>query len=85
MWLGRYDPDKKRSLRDKLATASDRYRRKWGEPATAALVNPDDYLTAEPDIHDDFVSVAAVRHVAPNTVYVGRYDKDDTGGADTPV
>ena len=68
MFLGWYDPDKKKPVQQKLNDAIARYERKWGVQPSVALVNAADAV-ALPDIE-----VRVVPHVAPNTFYVGEDD-----------
>ncbi len=65
MYLGWYDPDRKKSSAQKLADASARYRRKWGREARVAIVNAADNV----DMLGIEIRVAA--HVPPNTFFVG--------------
>lgn len=72
MYLGWYDPDKKKAAGRKLADAIARYERKWGRTPSVALMNAADVsqLTDEAG-----VEVRVAPHVAPNTFFVG--DDDD--------
>ena len=65
MYLGWYDPDRKKTSAQKLADASARYRRKWGRDARVAIVNAADSV----DI--DGIEVRVAAHVPPNTFFVG--------------
>jgi hypothetical protein len=78
MYLGWYDPDKKKKARDKLADAVERYERKWGRRPAVALVNSVDAPSASefPSLE---VRVAA--HVAPNTFFVGEDEPDEVAQA----
>ncbi len=69
MFLGWYDPDKKKTIEEKIAAAARRYERKHGSLPAIALVNPSQLVEVEG------VDVRPAAHVAPNTVYVG--DDDD--------
>lgn len=66
MYLGWYDPDKKRTDDQKLQDACERYRRKWGREPRTALVNVASTVT--PNL---FVEIHRVGHVAPNVFFVG--------------
>ena len=68
MFLGWYDPDKKKATERKLADAIYRYERKWGRKPSVALMNASDveHLTDETG-----VEVRVAPHVAPNTFFVG--------------
>lgn len=65
MYLGWYDPDRKKSPERKLSEAIERYRRKWGRDPQVALVNAADAT------HYPGLVVRVVGHVAPNTFFVG--------------
>lgn len=79
MFLGWYDPDKKKPARDKVREAMDRYREKFGIAAVVCQTGRDaaaELLTdpAAPDI--DYIP----REFIPrNTFYVGR-EEDEEGG-----
>ena len=72
MYLGWYDPDKKKAAGSKLADAIARYERKWGKAPSVALMNAGDVIQLTDDVG---VEVRAAAHVAPNTFFVG--DDDD--------
>ena len=65
MFLGWYDPDKKKTVAEKLAAAIRRYEAKWGQAPAVALVNPAEVIELED------IDVRPAVHVAPNTYYVG--------------
>jgi hypothetical protein len=65
MYLGWYDPDRKKTPQRKLEEAADRYREKWGREPLIALVNAADAV----DVPG--LQVRVVGHVAPNTFFVG--------------
>jgi hypothetical protein len=65
MYLGWYDPDKKKPAARKLADAIARYEQKWGRKPAVALVNAADA------IETDDLEIRVVPHVAPNTFFVG--------------
>ncbi|MEX1158428.1 MAG: hypothetical protein WEC79_05810 [Thermomicrobiales bacterium] len=68
MYLGWYDPDKKKKPERKLAEAIARYERKWGQLPSVALVNVADAAQLPEDAG---VEVRVAQHVAPNTFFVG--------------
>jgi len=65
MYLGWYDPDKKKKTSTKLAEAVERYEEKYGKSPAVVLVNP-----ADAQEHP-CIEVRVVAHVAPNTFFVG--------------
>lgn len=65
MFLGWYDPDKKKSIEEKIAAAARRYERKHGQAPAVALVNPTQVAEVEG------LEIRPAAHVAPNTIYVG--------------
>jgi hypothetical protein len=75
MFLGWYDPDKKKATGRKLADAIYRYERKWGRKPSVALVNASDveHLT-----DDTGVEVRVAPHVAPNTFFVGDDEPEES-------
>lgn len=76
MFLGWYDPDKKKTIEEKIAAAARRYERKHGEPPVIALVNPTQVAEVEG------IDVRPAVHVAPNTIYVGlANDRDEREAA----
>ena len=68
MYLGWYDPDKKKKSTTKLKEAVERYREKYGRRPAVVLLNAVDAQDF-PDIE-----VRVVGHVAPNTFFVGEDD-----------
>ena len=74
MYLGWYDPDKKKPLDKKLEDAIARYERKWEKSPVVALVNTDDFagLTPRTDL-----AIRAAGHVARNVFFVGCDFEDD--------
>jgi hypothetical protein len=74
MYLGWYDPDKKKTAAVKLAEAAARYREKWGRQPAVALVNAQDAVTLP---GSERIEVRVVGHVAPNTFFVGEDDTPD--------
>lgn len=73
MYLGWYDPDRKKTPERKLSEAIERYRRKWGRDPRVALVNALDAT------HYPGLEVRVVSHVAPNTFFVG--EEVEPGGS----
>ncbi len=73
MYLGWYDPDKKKAPVRKLEDAVARYERKWGRSPSVALMNAGD-VARLPDETTVDVEVRVAPHVAPNTVFVGDDD-----------
>ncbi len=71
MFLGWYDPDKKKSPQQKLLDAIKRYQEKWGRSPSVALVNAADAIEAPG------IEVRVATHVAPNTFYVGDDEPQD--------
>ena len=69
MYLGWFDPDKKRPASAKLAAACERYRSKFGQEPTLCLTHPD---TAAALADVEGVDIQARNHVARNTFFVGR-------------
>lgn len=73
MFLGWYDPDKKKSATGKLADAVERYADKWERRPTVALVNPNDATTiTTPPLG---IEVRPMWRIAPNTFFVGEDDE----------
>jgi hypothetical protein len=75
MYLGWYDPDKKKKPARKLADAMARYERKWGRTPSVALLNAAD-ATELPD--EPGLEVRVAHHVAPNTYFVGDDEPEET-------
>ncbi|MCC6935815.1 MAG: hypothetical protein IT333_04800 [Thermomicrobiales bacterium] len=71
MFLGWYDPDKKKTMQEKIAAAARRYERKRGQPPAIALVNPAQLVAI------DEMDVRPAAHVAVNTIYVGVAEDDE--------
>jgi len=71
MFLGWYDPDKKKPARRKLAEAMARYAEKFGMPPTACLTNPADAAELAGDGLAPAVQVRAVAYIPRATFYVG--------------
>lgn len=73
MFLGWYDPDKKKPTAVKLGDAIERHERKWGRRPTVALVNPEQ--ASEITTAPLGVEIRPERHIAPNTFFVGEDDE----------
>lgn len=69
MYLGWYDPDKRKTAAQKIATAATRYRQKWGRVALVAIVNPADLVAVEG------LDVRASCGVPPSTFFVGEEEE----------
>jgi hypothetical protein len=65
MYLGWYDPDKKKTIEQKLAAAVERYEMKWGRKPSVALVNSAEVVEMPG------IAVRAAVHVPPSTFFVG--------------
>lgn len=68
MFLGWYDPYKKRTPKQKVQAACDRYAEKFGHHATAVMMNP----VHETDLQGINLEVHGRSYIAPNTFYVGQ-------------
>ena len=71
MYLGWYDPDKKKSAADKINDAAARYRRKWLCEPSVAIVN-----VADAAVEVAGLEVRGSHVIPPNTFFVGE-DEDD--------
>ena len=73
MFLGWYDPDKKRPARAKLADAIERYTEKFGNPPAMCLTSTTDAaeLATETKLPAPLVPIRAVAFVPRYTFYVG--------------
>ena len=74
MFLGWYDPDKKKPARAKLAAAIDRYEEKFGRVPRFCLTSAQDaHELAQPTLeHPDVpVEVHARGYIARYTMYIG--------------
>ena len=75
MFLGWYDPDRKKPARAKLAEAVERYEEKFGRAAKCCLTSPQDALDlAEPSRKfpgDLTLDVQPRNYIARWTFYVG--------------
>lgn len=75
MFLGWYDPDKKKPARKKLVDAIDRYAEKFGVPPEACLVSPVDAAELAADSRAPQVPIRAVPYIPRWTFYVGVDDE----------
>ena len=77
MFLGWYDPDKKRSVAQKVAEGLERYREKFGSEPVVVILNASDLveLRGKQDPHwlPDYV-YRGVTYVPRHTFYVGVED-----------
>lgn len=75
MFLGWYDPDRKKPARAKLAEAVERYEEKFGRAAKCCLTSPQDALDlAEPSRKfpgDLALDVQPRNYIARWTFYIG--------------
>lgn len=67
MFLGWYDPDRKRTPKQKVQAACDRYAEKFGHNAAAVMMNP----AHEADLQGINLAVHGRFYIALNTFYVG--------------
>lgn len=83
MFLGWFDPDRKKAAREKLEEGIERYEEKFGRPPTLVLTNPEDAealrqpcktYPGEPVLH-----VMEANFVARWTFYIGT-EQDLVGG-----
>lgn len=75
MFLGWYDPDRKKPARAKLAEAIERYEEKFGRAPSCCLTSPQDALElAEPSRMfpgDPPVAIESRGYIARWTFYIG--------------
>lgn len=84
MFLGWYDPDRKKSARAKLADACERFEEKFGRRARFCLTSTQDAseIHATPDeLPPGIESVQARTYIARWTFYVGEDGDRTTEGA----
>lgn len=76
MFLGWYDPDKKRPAAEKLAEAIERYEEKFGSVPEVCLTSAADAaeLAGKADL-----PVRAVTFISRHTFYVGVEDAPESG------
>jgi hypothetical protein len=78
MFLGWYDPDRKRPAREKLADALARYEEKFRRPAEACLTSVEDAAELAADQKAPVLPIKGVAYVPRFTFYVGREDAPTT-------
>lgn len=71
MFLGWYDPDKKRTVREKVDDAIDRYRDKFNREPVAALMNPADAEAMLTDGYENVIDIQGRHFIPRSTFYVG--------------
>ncbi len=75
MFLGWYDPDKKKPARLKLAEAIERYAEKFGVAPEACLTSPIDAAELSVDAKAPALPVRAAHFIPRWTFYVGVEDE----------
>ena len=75
MFLGWYDPDKKKPARDKLTEAIERYAEKFGAAPETCLTNPTDAAELAADRQAPRLTVRPVNYIPRWTFYVGVEDE----------
>jgi hypothetical protein len=75
MYLGWYDPDKKKAARDKLAEAIERYVEKFGSAPETCLTNDAEAAELAADKRAPKLPVRGVPHVPRHTFYIGVDDE----------
>jgi hypothetical protein len=75
MFLGWYDPDKKKPARQKLEEAVERYVEKFGHAPATCLTNPADAAELSEGKPLPAVAVRAVSYIPRWTYYVGVEDE----------
>ena len=71
MFLGWYDPDRKRPAREKLADALARYEEKFRRTAAACLTSVADAAELAADTQAPAVPIKGVNYIPRHTFYVG--------------
>ncbi len=71
MFLGWYDPDKKKPARLKLAEAIERYAEKFGAAPEACLTSPIDAAELAADAKAPALPVRAANFIPRSTFYIG--------------
>ena len=74
MFLGWYDPDRKRPAREKLADALARYEEKFRRRAAACLTSLADAAELAADQQAPQVPIKGVHYIPRHTFYVGVED-----------
>ena len=75
MFLGWFDPDKKKPARTKVAEAMERYAEKFGAPAEACLTSTADAAELAADPKAPALTVRGVPYLPRFTFYVGIADE----------
>ena len=75
MFLGWYDPDKKKPAREKLAEAIERYAEKFGAAPEACVTSPTDAAELAADAKAPTLPVRAANYIPRSTFYVGVEDE----------
>lgn len=75
MFLGWFDPDKKRPARDKLADAIERHLEKFGEAPVLCLTHAVEAAELAADPKAPTLPIRAVGHLPRWTFYVGFEDE----------
>lgn len=79
VFLGWYDPNKKKSQPDKFLEALARHKTKHGTFPNTALVSPQDYEDLQDMVLPEGFRLLARSNIAPNTFLVGYDDKRKKG------
>jgi hypothetical protein len=85
MFLGWYDPDRKRPAREKLEEALARYQEKFRRTAEACLTSVEDAAELAADKQAPVLPVKGVAYIPRFTFYVGREDPPVTMAALSPA
>ena len=75
MYLGWYDPDKKKPARQKLVEAIERYVEKFGADPETCLTSPADAAELAADRQAPALAVKGVTFIPRFTFYVGVADE----------
>ncbi|MGI9254105.1 MAG: hypothetical protein ACR2J8_10180, partial [Thermomicrobiales bacterium] len=75
MFMGWYDPDRKKPAREKLEEGIERYAEKFGKPPTVVLTNPEDAEALRQPSRaypgEPALDIREARYVARWTYYLG--------------
>ena len=74
MFLGWYDPDRKRPAREKLSEALARYEEKFRRTAEACLTSVEEAAELAADKNAPGLPIKGVAYIPRYTFYVGRED-----------
>jgi len=75
MFLGWYDPDKKKPARQKLSEAVERYEEKFGAAPVTCLTNTTEATELAADAATSALDIRAVAYIPRHTFYVGVDDE----------